>query len=682
MSTQGVGSIKQVSGTSRAKRPQSLVIKSGENLANIAKKYGMSLKEFAQWTGLKSTNLKAGQKITLPTDTVPEGRGILALARNNGMTLDEFCKLNNIPKTYNPSKGEVFYVKAAKPKTEPENTKTVQQKATPKKSVQQKQNLTKPTHVASNKQNFGSTFKPDELGKKIFSKSEEYYGAVGKPDFDALINEINPKNASSVLKAYVKNPKNSNKESLINTITSEIHSDKQKRKDAVMKVYDALAKEKGTPAQVRKNFVKELDKQFDSFGMVNTHKLDETLNRMMFSGAQLAANMEHEISHKNGAVGTESFNELLSLVKPNNVEQVIKGYEKLNTGESLIEGMTSEIKSSKESRKKAVMHIYDNLAKAKNVPQANRTVFEKELNEQFDSWGMVKTDKLDKMINDILKRSKSVDTVATTPKTTKAKSNKPYSAKPTEKVIKGGFITAVGGQLSVASTGAKPPIPVDEKGNVIAEVIKFKPSNPNGPLKGKTIMVNAGHGWKATKVFDQGTSAVDVKGKTIPEWYKNRNFADRLIKQLSAQGATVIYTSGAAALACDAKRNYKADMLISLHCNAAPTNKNKNGLEVFYPEGSAIGKRFAQIAEKRLDEHVSFGKQGGANDHCKIVSDKTTRFEKIGLLQVNKASTPSILIEMGYQSNEKDLKNIDWKEFQDKTMGKLVNSVKDYYGVK
>lgn len=680
MSTQSVGSIKQATAGSKAKRPQELTVKSGENLANIAKKFGMSQKEFLDWTGLKSSNLKAGQKIPLPTDTVPEGKGLLALARNHGMTLDEFCKLNNIPKTYNPSKGEVFYVKTTKAKIEPQKTEAAQLKPAPKKAAQPKQNLTKPTHATNNKQNFGSTYKPDELGKQIFKKACDYYGAVGKPDFDALIDEINPKNVSEVLNEYVKNPANKKKESLINTITSEIRSDKQKRKDAVMKVYDALARKQGTPAQVREGFVKELNKQFNSFGMVSTKKLDETLNRMMATGEELAVKMEHEINHTNGAVGKESFNELLLLVNPNNVEQVIKGYEKLNTGESLIEGMTSEVTSNKNERKKAVMHIYDTLAKAKNIPAENRAVFVKELNDQFNSWGMVNTGKMDEMIKTMLEAKSEKVAVDSADKTKNAKTK--VTPKPNEKVIKGGFITAVGGQLSVASTGAKPPIPIDEKGNVIAEVIKFKPSNPNGPLKGKTIMVNAGHGWKKSKVFDQGTSAVDVKGKTIPEWYKNRNFADKLIKQLSAQGATVIYTAGAANLVCDAKRNYKADMLISLHCNAAPTNKNKNGLEVFYPEGSAIGKKFAQIAEKRLDEHVSFGKQDGPNDHCKTISDKTTRFEKIGLLQVNKNSTPSILIEMGYQSNEKDLKNIDWKDFQEKTMGKLVNSVKDYYGVK
>lgn len=559
MSTQSVGSIKQATAGSKAKRVQELTVKSGENLANIAKKFGMSPKEFSDWTGLKSSNLKAGQKIPLPTDTVPEGKGLLALARNHGMTLDEFCKLNNIPKTYKPSKGEAFYVKTTKAKIEPQKTEAAQPKPAPKKAEQPKQNLTKPTHAADNKQNFGSTYKPDELGKQIFQKACDYYGAVGKPDFDALIDEINPKNVSEVLNEYVKNPENKKKESLINTITSEIRSDKQKRKDAVMKVYDALAKQQGTPV-------------------------------------------------------------------------------------------------------------------------SQREVFVKELNDQFDSWGMVNTDKMDEMIKTMLETESAKVTVDSAAKTETAKAK--VTPKPNEKVIKGGFITAVGGQLSVSSSGAKPPIPIDEKGNVIAEVIKFKPSNPNGPLKGKTIMVNAGHGWKKSKIFDQGTSAVDVKGKTIPEWYKNRNFADKLIKQLSAQGATVIYTAGAANLVCDAKRNYKADMLISLHCNAAPTNKKKNGLEVFYPEGSAIGQKFAQMAEKRLDEHVSFGKQDGPNDHCKTISDKTTRFEKIGLLQVNKNSTPSILIEMGYQSNEKDLKNIDWKDFQEKTMGKLVNSVKDYYGVK
>lgn len=681
MSTQSVGGIKAATTNVKAKRLQELNVKSGESIANIAKKFGMSPKEFAAWTGLKSTNIKPGQKIILPTATVPEGKGLMALARNHGMTLDEFCKLNNIPKTYNPSKGEIFYVKTNKLEEGALKAQKIQSNSE-KKSEQPKANLTTPSHAADNRQTYGSAYTPDELGKQIFTKAGQYYGAVGKPDFDALIDEINPKNVSEVIKGYVKNTENNKQESLINTLTSEIKSDKQKRKEAVMKIYDALATEQGTPAEIREGFVKELDKQFNSLGMVSTKKLDETISRMMASGEELAEKMERMIDNTNGAVGTESFNELLAFVNPTNVEQVIKGYENLKTGESLIEGMTSEITSNKNDRKSAVMFIYDNLAKAKNTPPADREIFEKELNDQFNSFGMVNTQKMDQIIDSMFVTEQievSEPNVPATPqpvqKTTPSKSKVP------EKVIKGGFETAIGGQRSVATFSSKPPIPLNEKGKVIAEVIKFTPSNPNGPLTGKTIMVNAGHGWKENKIFDQGTSAVDSKGKTIPEWYKNRNFADKLITQLSAQGATVIYTAGSAKLVCDAKKQHKADMLISIHCNAAGSNPKKNGLEVFYPEGSDIGKKFAQIAERNLDKQVSFGPQNGPNDHCKTISDKTTRFEKIGLLQVNKNSTPSILIEMGYQSNEKDLKNIDWKEFQEKTMGKLVQSVKDYYGI-
>lgn len=682
MSTQSVGSVNTSTANVKAKRPQEITVKSGENIANIAKKFGMSPKEFATWAGLKSSNLTAGQKITLPSDTVPEGKGILALARNYGMTLDEFCKLNNIPKTYNPAKGEAFYVKN---KTQAATAQKTQQAKMPTKQAASKDSVVAksaiPSHAANNKQAYGSSYDPDELGKHIFNKSKEYYGAVGKPDFDALVSEINPKNAASVIKAYTQNPKNTKKESLINTLTSEVRSSKQARKDAVMKVYDALAQQQGTPQSVREKFVKELDEQFNSFGMVSTTKLDETLNRMMASGEELAAKMEHSISHTNGAVGRESFNELLTFVNPDNVEEVIRGYEKLNTGESLIEGMTSEVVSNKNARKQAVMHIYDNLAKAKGTPAENRAVFEKELNDQFDSFGMVKTTQMDQMINDMLS-SENVELSETKAVSAPKKVKKTAAGKPKEKIIKGGFETAVGGQRSVASTGAKPAIPVDEKGNVLPEVIKFSPSNPNGPLKGKTIMVNAGHGWKSSKIFDQGTSARDSNGKDIQEWYKNRNFADKLITQLSAQGANVIYTAGAAPLVCDAKRKYKADMLISIHCNAAASNPRKNGLEVYYPEGSSIGKKFAEIAEKNLDKQVSFGPQNGPNDHCKTLSDKSSGRGSLGIIQVNKNTMPSILLEMGYQSNEKDLKNIDWKGFQEKSMEQLVQSVKDYYSIK
>ena len=70
-----------------------------------------------------------------------------------------------------------------------------------------------------------------------------------------------------------------------------------------MKVYDTLARAKGTPASVRANFAKELDSQFKSIGMVSTSKLDETMNRMMATPSELATKMKSDINTKSGAIG-------------------------------------------------------------------------------------------------------------------------------------------------------------------------------------------------------------------------------------------------------------------------------------------------------------------------------------------------------------------------------------------
>ncbi len=297
-------------------------------------------------------------KSILKTSEVPKGKGIAALARESGMDIKTFCQLNGIEyskwRDYKAKDKEVFYIigksdnsakqktnsaKKVTAKTEPKPTQT------PEKTVQI-QKTTPQTPAAANKAKWGSDYTPAELAKNIYSLSEKYYGAVGKPDFDALVSQVNPKNASTVIKEYKK----LNGESLLHTLTREVKSDEAKRKEAALKVYDALAKEQGTPSPVRKGFVKELNDQFDSFGLVNTKKLDETLNRMMSSPAELAQKMKDDIHGKWGASGTDSFNELVALVTPKNAQQVIKAYDDLKTGETLIKGISREVNSNKQEK--------------------------------------------------------------------------------------------------------------------------------------------------------------------------------------------------------------------------------------------------------------------------------------------------------------------------------------------
>lgn len=303
MSTQAVGGNLSASNKKQInkEKQESLTVKPGETLSSIAKKFSMSIEEFMQWTGLKKQSVNVGQVIKFPTDVVPDGKGIMALIRKYNMTFDEFGKLNNLPKPYREyiaSKGEKFYVKPSKVDTKSKTSTSAKTQApTQAKTISRPKPKPKATGriaksaaaagasvgatVGSYMQKiakWGSSYTPNELATNIYTKAEEHWGAVGKPDFDALIKEINPKNAEAVIKAYPKNSKNTKRESLINTITSEIRSDKELRKKAAMHVYNALATAKKAPESKRKEFQAELNKQFDKLiGMVDTTKLDSMI---------------------------------------------------------------------------------------------------------------------------------------------------------------------------------------------------------------------------------------------------------------------------------------------------------------------------------------------------------------------------------------------------------------------
>lgn len=302
MSTQAVGGNLSASNKKQInkEKQESLTVKPGETLSSIAKKFSMSIEEFMQWTGLKKQSVNVGQVIKFPTDVVPDGKGIMALIRKYNMTFDEFGKLNNLPKPYREytaSKGEKFYVKPSKVDTKsktstsaktqaPTQAKTISRpKPKPKATGRIAKSAAAAASVGATVGSYmqkiakwGSSYTPNELATNIYTKAEEHWGAVGKPDFDALIKEINPKNAEAVIKAYPKNSKNTKRESLINTITSEIRSDKELRKKAAMHVYNALATAKKAPESKRKEFQAELDKQFDKLiGMVDTTKLDSMI---------------------------------------------------------------------------------------------------------------------------------------------------------------------------------------------------------------------------------------------------------------------------------------------------------------------------------------------------------------------------------------------------------------------
>lgn len=275
-------------------RPKFIIPTKDTPISHYAKLLGMSNEEFKQWTGLETNIIKKGTKVPLPMDKVPAGKGIYALAKKYNMSMDEFCKLNKIPKPYGDykaQKNEEFYVKPYKvEKGSAKNIKGVNpsnaQKAEandaePAKSKSELGSLGEGALIASmiaNHVQWGSSFTPKEIADKLEEEANSSWGAVGKKPFDDMLKEINPKNVSEVLNEYSQA---NDGRSLINRITSEITSRQDLRKNAVMHIYDTLAEAKDIPAIERDKFVAELNKQFDSFGMVDTSNMDAMINKML-----------------------------------------------------------------------------------------------------------------------------------------------------------------------------------------------------------------------------------------------------------------------------------------------------------------------------------------------------------------------------------------------------------------
>lgn len=97
-STSGSGS----SSTSLAPSSTIHIVKSGENLTSIAKKYGVSVSDIRSCNGLKSDNLRVGQKLQIcypagaVIHTVKSGENLTTIAKKYGVSVEQVKRLNSL----------------------------------------------------------------------------------------------------------------------------------------------------------------------------------------------------------------------------------------------------------------------------------------------------------------------------------------------------------------------------------------------------------------------------------------------------------------------------------------------------------------------------------------------------------------------------------------------------------
>lgn len=571
MTTQGVGNVNSTTDKQQKTntgRPVQITVKAGENISVIAKKFGMTPQEFAKWTGLKKNTLTTGQKINLPNSEVPAGKGIFALAKKYNMTLDEFGKLNKLPKPYNEymaKKGEKFYVKF--------NSQT------PDKKNVNPQN--------TNKNKWGSHFSPKEIAAKLEKEANDRWGAVGKKSFDDMLAQINPKNASAVIKAYKDADYG---QSLINRITHEVTSNQDTRKQAVMHIYDALAAEKNLPASKRNEFQQELNDRFDDWGMVDTEKMDKMIDEIL---SMPVKNTRTTTTKPQNAIN----NTKVKLGNTNNhtVSRLRKG----------------AIHSAKEEA----------LEKFKDYCNANNIQYNK--------------NKLDMA--------------------------------PLERI----------------------PAPTVKNGEIITKESAFlKPTTkPNG----KVIILNPGHGGYNTQngFFDPGSYSFIKKanGKYAPllEFEKMNIYAESTAEKLRSQGYAVVITNGHIKTISEDKSISNLVKRLNSGEKGGQKYNNKNIMFISLHADSEPGQSGSGICyDSRFDEDTSLAntlmEHLNTDDWIKSKTSERNWTDKGKGLQVlhQTENIPSVLVEVEYVNGSKS-KNLDSSAYQNRFENKLIEGVNSYF---
>ena len=187
------------------------------------------------------------------------------------------------------------------------------------------------------------------------------------------------------------------------------------------------------------------------------------------------------------------------------------------------------------------------------------------------------------------------------------------------------------------------------------------------PLTGKTIVIDAGHGFK-----DPGTSYGKIYEKDI-----NLNIALYLEKELGALGATVILTrdgdydlsipNASGRKRSDFNNRIKlinesnANMYLSIHLNYL-SDASYYGPQVFYNKDN---KKLAEVMQKVMNEELK-----GNREIKKIPSD-TYMYSKLNV--------PGILIECGFLSNGIERNKLITKEYQQKIAQVIAKGVLAYF---
>lgn len=185
-------------------------------------------------------------------------------------------------------------------------------------------------------------------------------------------------------------------------------------------------------------------------------------------------------------------------------------------------------------------------------------------------------------------------------------------------------------------------------------------------LKGKTIVIDAGHGGTDAGAMRRAPAPKGKQGAFVMEKDINLAVAQKLADRLRARGATVVMTRSTDVFVSLADRvtmsnGIQPDLFLSVHSNAH-ISKTMDGIETYYysPESLCPAQRIQNALVVGLPESGNWVMQRE-------------------LYVTHHATVPAVLAEIGYLSHPSKLVLLNTPSYQDRVASSLAQGVVDYF---
>ena len=176
----------------------------------------------------------------------------------------------------------------------------------------------------------------------------------------------------------------------------------------------------------------------------------------------------------------------------------------------------------------------------------------------------------------------------------------------------------------------------------------------SNPLKGKTIVLDPGHGGS-----DQGASS-STPSKSLEKNYTLKT-AKELKKLLNKEGAHVKMTRSSDKYVSLDDRNIKGDAFISIH-NDALDSSNANGVTVYWFKDKQ--ESLAQTLNSAIQKKALLTNRGSRQQNYQVL---------------RQTDIPAVLLELGYISNPTDESMINDQLHRQVVEQAIVDGLKQYF---